>query len=191
MTCIVGIADGRNVWMGGDAAGSSGHHIDVRAHPKVFRLHRHGQDDILVGYTSSFRMGQALQYGWDFPDLPAPRADLMQWMCTAFIDSVRDRLGAAGFKKTDNGEERGGMFMVGVRGRLFTIDSDFQVGEVVDGYNAVGCGDDLARGSLFSTSFEGARLNPTERIERALAAAAHWSAWVRPPFTVEILKGEA
>ncbi|WP_323775985.1 hypothetical protein [Leisingera sp.] len=190
MTCIVGIADGRNVWMGGDAAGSSGHRIDVRSHPKVFRLRKHGQDDILIGYTSSFRMGQALQYGWDFPDLPSPRADLMQWMCTDFIDSVRERLGAAGFKKTDNGEERGGMFMVGLRGRLFTIDSDFQVGEVVDGYNAIGCGDDLARGSLFSTGHGGGEFKPTERVECALAAATHWSAWVRPPFTVEILKGE-
>ncbi|WP_413219869.1 hypothetical protein [Tritonibacter mobilis] len=135
-------------------------------------------------------MGQALQYGWTIPDMPKRSELLPEWMCTDFIDSVRERLGEAGFKKTDNGVERGGMFMVGLRGRLFTVDSDFQVGEVLESYHAIGCGGDLALGSMYASGTTTPHMKPTEHIELALAAAAEWSAYVRAPFHVEILKGD-
>ena len=54
MTCIVGLIDGRRVWMGGDSAGVSGLDITVRADAKVFR-----NGDFLIGFTSSFRMGHS------------------------------------------------------------------------------------------------------------------------------------
>ena len=57
MTCIVGLIDGRRVWMGGDSAGVSGLDITVRADAKVFR-----NGDFLIGFTSSFRMGQLLAF---------------------------------------------------------------------------------------------------------------------------------
>lgn len=192
MTCIVGLADGRNVWMGGDSCAAAGSSAETRRHPKVFRKSKFGQPDILLGYTDSFRMGQALQYGWSVPEIPARKegTNLTAWMCTDFIDSVRERLGEAGFKKTDNGVERGGMFMVGLSGRLFTIDSDFQVGEVLECYHAIGCGGDLALGSMYASGTTSLHMKPAEHIELALSAAAQWSAYVRAPFHVEILKGD-
>jgi len=47
----------------------------------------------------------------------------------------------------DKGQEAGGTFLVGYRGRLFRVDSDYQVGESVNNYCAVGCGADLVRAS--------------------------------------------
>lgn len=35
--------------------------------------------------------------------------------------------------------------------RLFRIDSDYQVGECADGYDAIGCGDEVAKGRLTTT----------------------------------------
>ncbi|KKN17732.1 hypothetical protein LCGC14_0962700, partial [marine sediment metagenome] len=63
MTCIVGfIDDGGKAWMGGDSAGVAGHHTHPRRDPKVFRV-----GPVLIGYTSSFRMGQLLRYHLKIP----------------------------------------------------------------------------------------------------------------------------
>lgn len=190
MTCIVGLADGRNVWMGGDSCGGSGSHAETRRQPKVFRKGRYGQPSMLIGYTSSFRMGQALQFGWKVPDIPSNGHGLLEWMCVEFIDSVRERLAEVGFRKSDNGVETGGTFLVGVKGRLFMVEDDFQVAEMSEPYNAVGCGHHLALGAMYASGTNSRDMNPTEHIELALAAAAQWSAYVRAPFHVEILKGD-
>ena len=75
---------------------------------------------------------------------------------------------------------------IGKAGRLFTIQSDYQVAEVADNYTAVGCGQDYALGSLYATL----ESIPTKRIKLALETAAYFSAAVRPPFVIEKLACE-
>ncbi|HEY3491359.1 MAG TPA: hypothetical protein VGK43_00305 [Solirubrobacterales bacterium] len=88
------------------------------------------------------------------------------------------------FKKIENGVEEGGVFLVGWRGALYTIYSDFQVGRSVRGENAVGSGGELARGALFVAKGE-----PRSRVKRALEAASVFNAGVAPPFKI-ILGGK-
>lgn len=76
--------------------------------------------------------------------------------------------------------EVGGFFLVGFRGRLFAVESDYQVGEAVVSYQALGCGEQIARGSLFSSS----HLDSERRVRLALEAAEAHSAGGRGPFTV-------
>lgn len=64
MTCIVGLVDQGNVWIGGDSAGVGGYDLMLRADQKVFR-----NGDFLMGFTSSFRMGQLLRYKLSPPKL--------------------------------------------------------------------------------------------------------------------------
>ena len=141
MTCIVGIAQGGTVWIGGDSAGvdTSRHALSVRADPKVFRI-----GDFVMGFTSSFRMGQLLAYALH-PPLRRPEADVHAFMVTEFVDAVRDCLKAGGYAEKHDGAERGGAFLVGYAGRLFHIDSDYQVGENACGFDACGCGDQSGR----------------------------------------------
>ena len=47
---------------------------------------------------------------------------------------------------------RGGSFLVAYQGRLFSIQSDYQVCETNRGFHAIGCGADYALGSLASTA---------------------------------------
>ena len=169
MTCIVGIAQNGKTYLGGDSAGVSGLDITVRKDKKVFT-----NGEFVMGFTSSFRMGQVLQYEFMPPEINTDDDDLMRYMVTKFIPEVRKT-----FK--DTGYSRGGCFLVGVRGRLFQIDSDFQVGENIDGYAAVGCGESYAMGSLFTTGTD-AKLKPKWRLEKALEAAAKMSGGVCAPF---------
>lgn len=178
MTCIAAITDGKTVWMGGDSAGVSDDlSVTVRDEPKVFE-----NGCYLIGFTSSFRMGQVLRY--TALPVPPPRADLHRFMCTRFIDAVRKATSKSGYLGKDNlGREDLGQFLVGVRGRLFNIDVDMSVGEARAKYDAVGCGSDLAKGALYAS----ARLGEPPSfavVQLALEAAEAGSGGVRGPFTL-------
>lgn len=177
MTVIAAFVEGDKIWMGGDSAGIAGLDLTVRADQKVFR-----NGPMLFGFTSSFRMGQLLRYSFEVPDHPEGM-DTTEYMSTVFINAVRKCLKDYGWASFEAGSEVGGKFLVGYRGQLFMIDSDYQVGIPSDGYDAVGCGGAFARGALFASP----RLRGAKRIELALAAAERCSVGVRGPFHVECL----
>lgn len=176
MTCIVGLVDKGRVYIGGDSAGSSSNwQITVRSDPKVFR-----NGDFLMGFTSSFRMGQLLAHSLK-PPRRNPDDDVFSFMVTGFIDAVRSCLKEGGFAEKNNEAERGGTFIVGYSGRLFQIHGDYQVSESSVNFDACGCGAEVALGAMAAT--EGQK--PEARIKIALAAAEQFSAGVRGPFHVE------
>ena len=175
MTCIAGLAEGGTVWMAGDSAGISGWDLTVRADPKVFV-----NGPYVIGYAGSFRGGQLLNYAFS-PPVPDD-GDLHGFMCTAFTDALRACLKDGGYASTDQDQEEGGTFLAGVHGRLFRIDTDYGVGESADGFLAVGCGSEAARGALFALADSG--LDPVQRLGKALAAAERMSAGVRGPATI-------
>lgn len=174
MTCIVGLVDHGAVYIGGDSAGVSGSYLEVRSDAKVFKT-----GDFLIGFSTSWRMGQLLRYAFK-PPLHAPGMEATEYMATLFVDAVRDCLKAGGFARKESERETGGLFLVGYTGRLFSIDDDYQVGETLDGYSAIGAGKQIALGSLYSTQ----GLLAEARIKTALAASERWTAWVRAPFTI-------
>lgn len=177
MTAIAAVkADGK-IWMGGDSAGVAHYHLHVRSDPKVFRL-----GEMLFGYTSSFRMGQIIQYHLRV-EKPREDEDRHRYMVCTMIPAVRAALKEQGFLKTENGREEIGTFLVGWRGELYIIEDDMQVAMLHEPYAAVGCGQDLVLGSLHTTEqLDGP--TPRERIEYALDAAVAFSAGVRGPFTI-------
>lgn len=177
MTCIVGIVQDNKIYMGGDSAGVSDLDITIRRDPKVFRV-----GEFLLGFTSSFRMGQILMHDFDPPKIKE-NADPFRYMIKKFIPAVREAFKDGGYLEKNNEADQGGTFLVGIRGRLFVIEDDFQVGESHDGYLSVGCGSKYALGSLYETRHQ----PPMERIEKALNAAEHFSGGVAKPFiTMEL-----
>lgn len=175
MTAIVGIAEKGRVWMGSDSAGVAELEMTVYRAPKAFRT-----GPYVMGYTDSFRMGQVLQHVFRPPPPPRKPEQLERFLVSRWVDALRAQLKHAGYATRRDEQESGGVFLLGVHGRLFFVDSDYQVGEPSDGYDAVGCGRELARGALFATQGQ----DPETRISIALRAAQHFSAGVRGPFHV-------
>jgi hypothetical protein len=173
MTAVVGLVHGDRVYIGADSAGIAGYSLTIRRDPKVFR-----SGPYLIGFTSSFRMGQLLHHAL-VPPIP-PVTGLDRFMTTDFIDAVRDCLKTGGYATKESEAELGGNFLVGVSGRLFEIDTDYQVGEPVSGYAACGCGYEIALGAIYATAGH----PPKARVRTALEAAEHLSAGVRGPFTI-------
>ena len=171
MTCIVGLETETGVIIGADSAAASGWDTSATRLQKVFSV-----GEILIGYTDSFRMGQLLQYSLVLDDQQDGQGNL-EYLATTFVSAVRKCLADGGFQKTENDQETGGQFLVGYRGHLYVVESDYQVNSYHDGMAAIGCGKDYAMGSLWNS--DGA---PEVRIMQALQTAGHFSNGVCGPY---------
>lgn len=180
MTCIAAVVHEGAVFMAADSAGVDGLQLHVRKDPKIYRV-----GEFLFGFTTSFRMGQVLGYGFVPPchhkDVPMER-----YMADPFVAALRAAFKTAGYARVNEGVESGGRFLVGYSGRVFLVDYDFHVGESTFDFNAVGCGAELALGALHATRGR----PPLDRLQAAMSAAEQFSAGVRGPFQFEALAGE-
>jgi ATP-dependent protease HslVU (ClpYQ) peptidase subunit len=177
MTCIIGMVNEGKVYIGGDSAGVSGYSIQIRGDVKVFR-----NGPFVMGFTSSFRMGQLLQYVFEPPAHPEGMED-MKYMVSVFIPAIRECFKNGGFQKSKDSQDHGGSFIVGYKGRMYEVEGDYQVAIVTDNITAIGCGSDIALGSMHSLG----HLYPKERIKKALEIVVHLNSGVRPPFVIEEL----
>lgn len=173
MTCIVGISNGTTVFLGGDSASVGGLDISRTLHPKVFK-----NGSYVMGYTTSFRMGQLLEFG----TLPEPtkqdRNNLYRFMITKFVPAIRKLFKDGGYLKVEDSQEAGGTFLVGIKGELFIIDDDFQVQQKPEHFYACGCGEPIALGAMYASNGK----KPLEILQIGLQAAEQYSAGVRSPF---------
>jgi ATP-dependent protease HslVU (ClpYQ) peptidase subunit len=183
MTCIVAIEHQGQVIMGGDSASSDGWRLSQVRRPKVFV-----RDDLIFGYTSSFRMGDLLQYSLAIPihewvGEGETLYDDDEYICKRLIPDVRECLSKGGFTKIEHSKEEGGTFLVGYHGRIYEVSDDFGVTTPVAGFTAVGSGYLVALGSLYTSSHYG-DWSPMNRVGDALDAAAAFTGSVRGPFTI-------
>ena len=172
MTCIAGIAQDGKVTMGADSASASGWDMRATALPKVFR-----KGPMLIGYTSSFRMGQLLRHKLVLPEQEAE--DDLQYMVVGFIEAARKCLSDGGYTEIENNQEEGGEFLVGYKGVLYHVGGDFQVNTYQDGIAAVGCAEGYALAVMHVLGG-----SPKERVAKALETAAYFSAGVLAPFII-------
>jgi hypothetical protein len=190
MTCIVAITDGEKVVLGADSAGVGGSELRLRADPKIFQLGSYA-----IGFTTSFRMGQILRYETDLPEPPtgATPEDLERFLVTEFVPTVRGSFADHGFAKkarfsppgtnnfTEEGQDVGGLFLVGVAGHIFEIQYDYQLARPLVPYSAVGTGASIALGALYALTHT-SELSLHNRAMQALEAAETFSTAVRGPF---------
>jgi len=170
------------IYFGADSAATGGSQVTIRKDKKVFFV-----QDFLIGCCGSARMRQLLQYAL-VPPAYDPTMDVERYMVTDFIDAVRQRFKDGGFAQREEEQERAGTFLVGFHKRLFSVMADYQLIEPLDGYYAIGTGDDVALGALFAT--QNLDMRPQHRIDLALQAAAHLITEVRAPFTVLCTKSK-
>jgi 20S proteasome alpha/beta subunit len=146
MTVIVGLVGKKGVLIAGDAQSSTDWIKREDTSAKVFEL----RETVVVGYCGSGRFGQILQYHMDTLEAPALQMDEHKWLVKEFVPKLRDVTEFHGHLHVHHNVEEFGpsAFLIGVRGRLFCIESDFSVNEHVMPYEAVGSGAETAMGSM-------------------------------------------
>jgi ATP-dependent protease HslVU (ClpYQ) peptidase subunit len=181
MTAIVAIAENGKVYIGADSAGISREDLSIssRKDEKVFVA-----GEFIIGFTSSFRMGQILKYFLKCPKQKKTQTD-EEYMCTTFIDNVQKVFKDKNYGQVESNEQSGGTFIVGYRGTIYTIYDDFQIQVCHENYASEGCGRFLALGSLYTTTTF--KMTTENKITMALAAAETHNAGVRNPFIIKEL----
>lgn len=181
MTCIVGLADGKNVWIGGDSlTGNSDYNMTMR-NPKVIKREV-GELEIIFGGSGTHRGGYLIEK-MTFPEF-VKGTDVEEYIGIHLVNSIRETYRNNGYLTLDNNkEEHDCTFLFGIGGRLFGLWSDFGIVESQEGYWAIGSGMYLALGSLYTTRTMD--IKPFERVNMALFAAIAHNPYVCSPIHIE------
>ncbi|NJO63603.1 MAG: hypothetical protein HC836_37060 [Richelia sp. RM2_1_2] len=172
MTCIVGFEYNNSVWIGGDSAGVCKDFVSIRSDKKVFI-----NQDYVFGFTGSFRMGQVLRFRFDPPKWNGTDC-LEKFMVVDFIDALKNEL-----KSNSDATEGCTGFLVGYQGKLFEVDTDYQIAISAYPYTAIGAGKELAMGSLYTTC--SLDMPVEQKLLTALQVAQEFCSSVREPFYIE------
>ena len=173
MTCIVGMEHNGRVVFGADSQVTNGGIGYTSGPSKVFVI-----NGIVMGYTGPCKVGNILRHRLQ-PTKP-PKRNLDNYISTTLVDLIRSAFNTHGFLEKNNGwESTLGNIMIGLHGSIYVMEENFQVLRFQSKYHAIGSGQEIALGSLFSTSHI---KTPKKRIEMALKAAANYCTTVGGPF---------
>jgi hypothetical protein len=169
--------EGGKVYMGGDSAAVQQDTLDrfLIVEPKIFKV-----NNLLFGCTTSFRMIQLLKYELLLPE-QEPDMDDMSYLVSVVGKEIRLLFQEEGFSTVKDNEARGGEFLIGYHGKLYTMNCDFSIQQYSHGFHAVGCGAPFALGAM-DTLQNWVDDTPTQKLYSALVTAEKFSAGVRPPF---------
>jgi len=177
VTCIIGLEHGGTVYIGADSAAVAGGEIQATLLPKVFQ-----RGVFLIGYTTSFRMGQLL---WQHLNVRAQHDEETDeaYIICGLVEAVRACLKDHGYAEVASNVETGSTFLVGHKNKLYRVSGDYGVIRCADGFDAVGCGEEYALGAMKALSLIGLD-GPATSISQCLGIAEHFSTGVIGPWIV-------
>ena len=185
MTCIVGLIDGKKVWLGGDrAATDGGLNRTLLKEPKIFT-----KGEVGFGVCGLPKVMDALKHGIDLPEQSG--GDDKGFLVKEMIPAIREgliKLDAAGEDKSPFGGGGGvqfeGEILIAYRGRLYRLQGNFQLIEGEEKFASVGSGSRYALGS-----FEASKKvwSAKKRVLMALEASTK-NAGCAPPFDTLVVR---
>lgn len=184
MTCIAAAVNAAGEFvMGGDSAASTSDTILTAVVPKVFQ-----SGEFVFGIAGSFRWQQLLRM-LELPRCPK-NADLDRYMAVDFTQRMRQAAKNLGCLEEEGGVSfAGGYFLVGLRGRVWRVQPNFDSFEIADGFVAIGSGEPFALAAMKALATTTTDLRTI--VEGALIIAEHYCPTVRGPFTVVSGNGTA
>lgn len=172
MTCIIGLKHEGKVYIGGDSGAIAGYECGITTYPKVFT-----KNGMVIGYTHSFRMAQIIQY------LTPIRFQMTQpdfEHIVNVVEAIRESFKAHGFTTIDKGKEEGSQFLIGYKGELYEVNSDFCILTYSSPFWSVGSAHEYALGAMAATP----KSNPEKRIRQALDITAQFCIHIKRPYTI-------
>jgi ATP-dependent protease HslVU (ClpYQ) peptidase subunit len=156
---------------GADSAGSAEYAIMTTRSRKIFK-----KRNLLFGVAGSWRHMQIIHHTFSPPEHPAACSD-EAYITVHVLDALKQTLQERGVHDLSECS-----ILLGYRQQLYRVNHDYGV-LISHSYDAIGSGDDVAKGALFATQ----HLPPVDRVTIALHAATEHTAFVRPPYVIEML----
>lgn len=177
MTCIIAVEHDGKVYMGGDSLELCG--LDIERAPKVFV-----SGEFIVGSTGSVRFGQLIEFNLFYPERTDGDSD-MGYIVQRLIPAIRQCAKDHGYTKIEsNVEKLKDILLIGYRGKIYKIHSDFSVQHPSRLFCAVGCGEDFALGAMFTLTSHKSVADVERNILSALKTAGEFCAGVSGPYYV-------
>lgn len=178
MTAILGCSDGEVVWIGGDSAASNLDWALINiCERKVFHV-----DEMLIGVSGRNIVGQIIQ--WGLATLLEPRDPKqlrgIEYMNMSFIPALKKLLKQN--DETMKNDHTGTGLTIGYRGRLYIMDSYFNVNAPRVQVSRDGAGGDLAFGAFLAYRQTGKSIPDAMMLGLAVAGAHNMT--VDPPYYV-------
>ena len=181
MTCIVAYKKDNKIYFGADSLGSTEYKKSNRRDQKLFY-----KDNMLIGFTSSFRMGNILQYKLEIPKHKS-NISTNVYMNTIFIDNVIKCFEDNKYISNVDSTISGGTFLVGYKNRIFKIESDFQVAEDYGNFSSCGSGEDIATGVMEGILKINKNIAPEKLIKIAIQIASKYIPSVGGPIHIKAI----
>ena len=189
MTVICGIKDKGNIYMGCDSAISTDSEIMTLSNPKIIR-----KWDMLIGITGSMRGLQLLEYEWVIPN-NEDGDEILKVLSTYFNDeyiykfvvpSIKEVFFSNQYCVTYDGQENmEDWLLIGYKGELYTVVSNYQCFKLDKPYAAIGSGSSYALGSFKTQEdFTTLGIDPEGSIKMAIKSACEFSNSVREPIRI-------
>lgn len=175
MSCVVGIAQRGKIYLCADSYGCQENSVQPREDPKIFSI----KGKMIIGFAGQWRAGQVIQHDLQ---LPRKRPNLSDF--DYIVRSIVPQIGRI-FRahRVYNDEEKKTppdmSYLFGYNGCIYRVESDLNVSKPVNGYAAIGAGEEYALGSLYTSRYI---RDPMRRMELAQRAAQYHCPWVGPPF---------
>jgi len=166
--------------MGSDSAAVDENNTFLRSDGKIVK-----KGDFMFAFTGSFRLIDIIRFSFTPPKHPRG-LETREYLCTVFIDMLRDCLKDKGhLQYKDGAEEIDSNVLIGYKKRVFLVDEDLQIGEPHDNYCAIGCAELIALGAM--AALHKTRKKPRDKILEALQIASYFDGVIKPPFIIKRL----
>lgn len=166
MTCIVACIEHGKAYIAGDKAGANGFTKNITVKPKLFK-----KDNIIFGYTTSFRMGQILEHELILPERSVNET-LTHYVYTKLVKSIIKCFKDNGFGgKDDTIGDIGGNFIFIIENNIFEMQSDFSIIEHECNFCSVGSGTYHATAAM-EVLMKYTKLKPQEKLKEAIRVAS-------------------
>lgn len=175
MTCIIGIEvpETGRVLLGADTLMSTTRMKSTVTDSKLFYF-----GDTLIGFAGSIRQKQILKYMDQSMGIASPFP--IEYLIKNIVEPYRIALETANAVTLNNGTaDHESEFLIGYKGKVYHVATDFSVTRSVRGYEVIGAGEYFAHGALEAFKNE---KSAEDRLMEALRIAALFSPWVAEPF---------
>jgi ATP-dependent protease HslVU (ClpYQ) peptidase subunit len=180
MTVIIALKKDNKIYLGADSALVDNWTVTQTKQPKIFKL-----GEFLIGVAGYPRTAQLIQYQLMIKPQTEHQSDF-SYLCTDFVNSVKSLLvdndnvkNLDGSKQIDESD-----LLFGYRNNIYAMDTNFQIIQTTDSYNAIGSGQEIALGAMaVFTKFNGFWF-PEVIIKNALSIVDKHHMGVCKPFRV-------
>lgn len=176
MTCVVAYKENGKIYMGADTIGSDENmRVSHRMNKKVWK-----KFDMIFGISGSYRIGQLVQYSLEIPEHDDSKNDMAYFLedfIPSFIKCLKENE-----ITLDEGELKEFNMLIGYKGNIYRLESDFNIGINKECYDVIGSGEDIATGALFILAKD-KKLKPKQKIKLALDASSRYVSSVGGTYT--------